>query len=49
MNAAYESLCMERAIFTITEIYFLSRSLLKVQEHPAAFLKKAKAMDVRTK
>lgn len=40
---------MGRAIFTITEICFLSQSLLKVEEHPAAFLKKEKAMDVRSK
>lgn len=49
MNASYKSLCIERATLTLTEIYFPSRSLLKVQERPAAFLKKSKAMDVRSK
>lgn len=46
MNVAYKSLCMETAIFTLTEIYFLSQSLLKEKDDPAAFLKKAKAIDV---
>lgn len=49
MNASYKSLCIERATFTLTEIYFLSKILLKVQERPAASLKKSKAVDVRSK
>lgn len=49
MNASYKSLCIERATFTLTEIYFPSKILLKVQERPAASLKKSKAVDVRSK
>ena len=42
--SAWKQLCS-----LLQKHYFLSWSLLKAQEHPAAFLNKAKAIDVRSK